>query len=54
MSQMLTSLLFGISRFEPAYVVAGPIVFLAVAAIACIVPARKAAGIDPADTLRSD
>ena len=53
-SRMLTSLLFETSPFDPLTFVAGPIVFLVVAAVACIVPARKAAGIDPAEALRSD
>ncbi len=53
-SQLLTSLLFETSPFDPLTFVAGPILFLAVAAVACIVPAQKAAGIDPADALRSD
>ena len=54
MSRMLTSLLFETSPFDPLTFVAGPIVFLAVAAVACVVPARKAAGIDPTEALRSD
>lgn len=54
LNRMLTSLLFEINRFDPLTFVVGPIVFLAVGTVACIVPVRKAAGIDPADALRSD
>jgi predicted permease len=54
MSRMLSALLFGISQFDAYTFVAGPIVFLAIAALACIIPAQRAAGIDPADALRSD
>ena len=54
MSRMLTTLLFGISPFDALTFIVGPTVFLAVAALACIVPAQKAAAIDPADALRSD
>ena len=54
MSRMLTSLLFETSPFDPLSFVAGPIVFLAVAVVACVIPARKAAGIDPVVALRSD
>ncbi len=54
MSRMLTSLLFETSPFDALTFVAGPIVFLAVAAVACIIPARKAARIDPTEALRSD
>ena len=34
--------------------IAGPLVFLAVAALACIIPARRAPGIHPAAALRGD
>ena len=54
MSRMLTSLLFGITPFDSLTFVAGPILFLTVAALACIIPARRAAGIDPAIALRGD
>jgi ABC-type antimicrobial peptide transport system permease subunit len=53
MSRMLTTLLFGISPFDTLTFVAGPVVFLAVAALACAVPARRAAGLDPMDALRA-
>ena len=54
MSRTLTTLLYGISPFDSFTFIAGPIIFLAVAALACIVPAQRAARIDPADALRSD
>ena len=54
MSRMLTSLLFQTSPFDPLTFVSGPILFLVIAAIACIAPARKAAGVDPTEALRSD
>ena len=54
MSRMLTSLLFETSPFDPLTFVSGPILFLVIAAVACIVPARKAAGVDPTEALRSD
>lgn len=52
MSRMLTSLLFGVSPFDPLTFIAGTTVFLAVASLACIIPAQRAARIDPADALR--
>ncbi len=53
-SQTLDSLLFGVSRLDPlAYF--GVIVLLgAVSAIACVVPAWRAAQVDPAITLRAE
>jgi putative ABC transport system permease protein len=54
MSRVLTTLLFGISPLDSLTFFAGPVVFLMIAALACIIPAQKAAGIDPADALRSD
>lgn len=54
MSRTLTTLLYGISPFDSFTFIAGPIIFLAVAVLACIIPAQRAAGIDPADALRDD
>ncbi|GMR11989.1 MAG: ABC transporter permease [Gemmatimonadota bacterium] len=54
MSRMLTTLLFGISPFDALTFIAGPAVFLGVAVVACIIPAQRAAGILPAEALRSD
>jgi len=53
MSRILTSLLFEIRPFDTLTFLVGPILFLAVSVVACIAPARKAAGIDPAEALRS-
>jgi len=53
-SQALIALLFGISRLDPATYI-GVIVLLAgVSAVACGVPAWRAARIDPATTLRGE
>ena len=50
---LLTSLLFGIDGLEwTAYVGAG-MLLVVVALVACVGPAWRAAGIDPADALRS-
>lgn len=54
MSRMLTALLFGISPFDALTFIAGPAVFLGVAALACFIPAQRAAAILPAEALRNE
>jgi putative ABC transport system permease protein len=53
-SQALVRVLFGVSRFDPVAFVASPLVLLAVASLAAIVPMRRAASIDPMLVLRRD
>ena len=53
-TQGLTSLLFGVSRFDAVSYGAVAVTLLAVTAIACWLPARRAARIDPALTLRAE
>ena len=53
-SRALMTLLFAVSPLDPI-TYAGVIgMLLAVAAIACLIPARRAAAIDPAITLRAE
>ena len=54
MSRSLSTLLYGISPFDVVTFVGGPVVFLVVAAGACLIPARRAARIDPSVALRGD
>ena len=50
----IAPLLFGVSPFDPA-VYAGVVATLfAVAVVACLVPAVRAAGVDPSSALRAD
>jgi ABC-type antimicrobial peptide transport system permease subunit len=49
---MLTTLLFGIQPTDSLTFVAVSMVLIAVAAIACVVPARRAASVDPIVALR--
>jgi len=53
-SRALVTLLFGISPLDPATYVGVTALLLAVALIACGVPAWRAARIDPAQTLRTE
>jgi len=53
-SQALITLLFGVSRLDPATYVGVVALLAGVSAIACGVPAWRAAQIDPASTLRAE
>jgi putative ABC transport system permease protein len=52
--RVLKALLFGITPFDPVTFVLAPFILVAVAALACYLPALRASRIDPAVTLRSD
>jgi len=52
--QLMKSLLFGISPRDPLTYALVPTVLIIVAAFASFFPARRAAAVDPADTLRGD
>jgi putative ABC transport system permease protein len=53
-SRVLVTLLFGISHLDPATYAAVIALLLAVSAIACWIPASRAAGVDPSVTLRAE
>ncbi len=53
-SRALTTLLFGVSDRDPVTYAGVAAALLAVAAIACWIPARRAAQVDPAITLRAE
>jgi ABC-type antimicrobial peptide transport system permease subunit len=48
------SLLFGVSSVDPAVISAAMLTFLVTAAVACALPARRAAAIDPVIALRRE
>ena len=54
LGRLMSSLLFGVSATDPIAYVAALGVTIAAAALASYVPARRAAMIDPAETLRAD
>jgi predicted permease len=54
LSRMAAGLLYGVSATDTLTFVAVPALLLAIAAAACLVPARKAATIDPIRALRCD
>ena len=51
--RLLTAFLYGMSPHDALTFVAVPIVIVAIAAIACLVPARRAAKVDPLTALRA-
>ncbi len=53
MGRLLTSLLYGVTPFDPLTFVGGSVIFLAVAALAAVIPALKASRIPPAVALQS-
>jgi ABC-type antimicrobial peptide transport system permease subunit len=54
LSRFLRSFLFGISPLDPLTFCTVPIVMLLLAMFAASIPARRAASVDPMDTLRNE
>jgi len=54
LTQLMKSLLFGVSPVDPVTYVAIPLVLAACAALASYLPARRAASVDPVEALRAE
>jgi putative ABC transport system permease protein len=54
LGRMLASQLYGVTAFDPVTLMAAMTILGAVALAACIIPARRAARVDPAIALRGD
>ena len=52
-SRVMSGLVFGIAAHDPVTYVAGAAVLAGVGAVACLVPARRIAEVDPMIALRS-
>jgi putative ABC transport system permease protein len=53
-ARSMTSLLYGISALDPVTMGSASIVLIAIALAACVLPARRAAKIDPMQALRAE
>ena len=54
LTRLMSSLLFGIAPMDPLTYAAVPAVLLAAALLASYLPARRAAAVDPVETLKAD
>ena len=54
LTRALQGMLYGVTTLDPVTYAAVPAILLGVAIIACIVPARRAAALDPVTALRDD
>ena len=50
----LSGLLYGVTRFDTVSFAAGPLILVAVALLACLIPALRAASVDPLVALREE
>jgi len=53
-NRLLSSVMYGLKPFDPAVLLTAALLFLAAAAVACWLPARKATRVNPLDALRSE
>ena len=54
LTRTMRSMLVGVRTTDPATFAAIALVFVAIAALSCWLPARRAAALDPADALRGE
>ena len=54
LARLMSSLLFGVSPLDPAAYLAALVVIVLAAALATYLPARRAAQLDPIETLRAE
>jgi putative ABC transport system permease protein len=52
LTRTLTGLIYGIEALDPVTFVAVPLILCAIGLLACFIPARRAASVDPITTLR--
>ncbi len=52
-TRLLGTLVFGVSAYDPLTFIAAPVVFFLIATLACLIPASRAASVDPAIAFRA-
>jgi predicted permease len=53
LTRVLSGQLFGVSATDPLTFLAAPMILIAIALVACVIPARRAVSVDPASALRN-
>jgi len=54
LTRLMSSLLFGISPFDPATYLGGALILAMAAVLASYLPARRASAVDPVDALKAE
>jgi predicted permease len=54
LTDLLAGMLYGVRPLDPVSFIGGAVLFIAVAAVAALVPARRAASLNPVDALRAE
>jgi len=54
LSQILSSMLFNIGKYDPTTIVAVAGILIVMALLACLIPARRATRVDPMVSLRCE
>jgi ABC-type antimicrobial peptide transport system permease subunit len=53
-TQLIAGMLYGVRPLDPLSLIGGVTVFMTIAGLASVLPARRAASVNPADALRAD
>jgi ABC-type antimicrobial peptide transport system permease subunit len=54
LARLLSSQLYGVSAFDPVIFVSAPLLLILVSTIATLIPAQRAARVNPVDALRTE
>jgi predicted permease len=53
-TRLIAGMLYGVQPLDPLSFIGGAVIFMAVAALASVMPARRAASVNPVDALRAE